>query len=336
MTGGSPEEVDAAHDPALLDRAAGALLGVACGDALGVPYEFAAPPGPGEDAAMRGGGLGAFAPGEWSDDTDLTAVVALVAAGGTDLRDERALDRVAAGFGAWFAHGPADIGVHTRALLGTVGPSPTAATLRAAAAGLHAETGRTAGNGALMRTAAVALAHLDDPQATAAAARAVSDLTHADPLSAEACVLWCAGVGGAVRDATLTGVRDGVGLLPAGRRDAWISFLDEAEAGPPGRFRPNGYVVTALQAAWSAVHATPPDGPGHLAATLHAAVRVGDDTDTVAAIAGALVGARWGASAVPAGWRAAVHGWPGLTGEDLAGLGAAIVTRSPASVPTPF
>ena len=39
-------------------------------------------------------------------------------------------------------------------------------------------------------------------------------------------------------------------------------------------------------------------------------MRGGNDTDTVAAIAGGLLGARWGASAVPAQWRRAVHGWP--------------------------
>jgi ADP-ribosylglycohydrolase len=73
--------------------------------------------------------------------------------------------------------------------------------------------------------------------------------------------------------------------------------------------------VPALQAAWSAVTHTSslPDG-------LVAAVRAGDDTDTIAAIAGALLGARHGASAVPAEWREAVHGWPDLTGDDLTEL----------------
>ncbi|MBA2773439.1 MAG: ADP-ribosylglycohydrolase family protein, partial [Nocardioidaceae bacterium] len=50
-------------------RAAGVLLGQACGDALGVPYEFGTPPVGDERAVMRGGGLGPYAPGEWSDDT---------------------------------------------------------------------------------------------------------------------------------------------------------------------------------------------------------------------------------------------------------------------------
>ena len=78
-------------------------------------------------------------------------------------------------------------------------------------------------------------------------------------------------------------------------------------------------MVQALQGAWSAITRTPvpADDPAagshraqHLQLALAAAVRGGKDTDTVAAIAGGLLGARWGASAVPAKWRRAVHGWP--------------------------
>ena len=54
---------------------------------------------------------------------------------------------------------------------------------------------------------------------------------------------------------------------------------------------------------------------------LTAAVQVGHDTDTVAAIAGALLGARYGASAIPTRWRRIVHGWPGLRARDLQALG---------------
>ena len=61
----------------------------------------------------------------------------------------------------------------------------------------------------------------------------------------------------------------------------------------------------------------------HLRLALDAAVRRGNDTDTVAAIAGGLLGATYGASAVPADWRRVLHGWPGLTTRDL----VALVTR---------
>lgn len=58
----------------------------------------------------------------------------------------------------------------------------------------------------------------------------------------------------------------------------------------------------------------------HLQSALEAAVRAGGDTDTTAAIAGGLLGARWGASAVPARWRRILHGWPGYIARDLVRL----------------
>ena len=78
-------------------------------------------------------------------------------------------------------------------------------------------------------------------------------------------------------------------------------------------------MVEALQGAWSAITGTSslPDG-------LAAAVRGGRDTDTVAAIAGGLLGAAHGASAFPAPWRDVLHGWPGLRGADLLDLADAI------------
>ena len=63
------------------DRAAGVLLGQAIGDALGVPYEFGPKIAPGQ-AQMIGGGLGPYAPGEWSDDTQMAVCIAEVTASG--------------------------------------------------------------------------------------------------------------------------------------------------------------------------------------------------------------------------------------------------------------
>jgi len=90
-------------------------------------------------------------------------------------------------------------------------------------------------------------------------------------------------------------------------------------------------VVQALQAAWSAITHTPvpADDPAHgcfraqhLQQSLEAAVRGGRDTDTVAAIAGGLLGATY----VPAAWRRILHGWPGANARDLTALGTAIAT----------
>ena len=184
-----------------------------------------------------------------------------------------------------------------------------------------------------MRTAPLALAYLDDEAALVEAARAVSELTHYDPEAGDACVLWCL----AIRHAILTGVLDArIGLrhIDADRREKWASRLDVAEKSHPADFKNNGWVVEALQAAWSAITTTPvpADDPAkgifradHLRLALDAAVRGGYDTDTVAAIAGGLLGAVYGASAVPAQWRRVLHGWPGLTTRGLVALATRIV-----------
>jgi ADP-ribosylglycohydrolase len=313
------------------DRACGVLLGGACGDALGAGYEFGSAPLPpsGTPPTMIGGGLGGSAPGEWTDDTAQAYAIAEVAATGADLRSDTALRAIAQRFADWFADGPADVGVQTRAVLAAAGRQPTVASMRAAAARVHERTGRSAGNGSLMRTGAAALAHLDDPAALVEAAMAVSALTHWDPRAGEACALWCLFIRHAVLTGSLDGVRANLAHLPAGSQEFWAERLDEAEAQDPATFRPNGWAVRALQAAWSAIVHTPvpAEDPAHgsfaclqLQHGLETAVRIGDDTDTVAAIAGALLGARWGVSAVPSAWRMRVHGWPGRRARDLVDL----------------
>lgn len=176
-----------------------------------------------------------------------------------------------------------------------------------------------------MRTAVVGVSALEDRGATAASARAVAELTHADPLAGDSCVLWCEAIRVAVTEGRLD-VTGGLDLLHSDRRDQWVTWLDEADSRPPESFSPNGFTVTALQAAWAAIRRTvvEHDDPanGHFAAShfehsLQAAIRIGDDTDTVAAIAGGLLGAYWGVSAIPARWRSVVHGWPGWRARDL-------------------
>ena len=54
-------------------------------------------------------------------------------------------------------------------------------------------------------------------------------------------------------------------------------------------------------------------------------MRGGGDTDTVAAIAGGLLGATYGVSAVPAEWRRVLHGWPGSGTRALVALATRIV-----------
>jgi len=312
-------------DEGMRDRAAGVLLGQACGDALGAGYEFG-PALPGSAAVvMKGGGGFGWAPGEWTDDTQMA--IPLLEAAEMDGGLMGNLDHVARRWVDW-AVSAADVGNQTRQVLGACRRSGdlTAESLVRASHAQHAVTGHTAGNGSLMRTGIVAVAYLDDVSGLASVARHVSSLTHWDDDAGDACVLWCL----AIRHAVLTGSLDiavGLEALPAARRDVWSERMAEAAHSRPVDFPRNGWVVHAFQAAWSAIATTrvPDLRPEvHLQLALENAVRAGGDTDTVAAIAGQLLGARWGASSVPDQWMDVVHGWPHLRAGDLAARGAAL------------
>jgi ADP-ribosyl-[dinitrogen reductase] hydrolase len=294
------------------DRAAGVLLGLACGDVLGVPYEFdSIRLGDDERPAMLGGGIAGFAPGEWSDDTSMAVAVAEGLHTGRDL-DSR-LDAVARRFLDWYRTSPPDVGIQTRAIL----TAASAGEARDAGASMHTEAARyaathphAAGNGGLMRTAPIALAHLDDRAGCAATARAVAALTHADPHVADSCVLWTEAVRLAVTDG---GIDLAAGLDLVADPHRWLTILDEARSGDLARFHPNGWTVRTLQVAYGAIIRADAD----LEEALAVAIRVGDDTDSVAAVAGSLLGAHHGASALPTEWLTAIHGWPGYTEVDL-------------------
>ncbi len=232
----------------------------------------------------------------------------------------------------WYASGPRDVGNQTRAVLGDAarhGSSP-----RAAAETFQQRRPDAAGNGALMRTGPVALAALGDREAVARLATAVAELTHPHPDSVEACVLWSLAIERAITTARpdqpfdwVAAVAAGLDHVDAGRRDLWRSRIDEAAGRDPTDFHHNnGWVVAAFQAALAAITATADDAHAlpcdHLTAALRRVARSGGDTDTVAAIAGALLGARWGATAVPLTWRRRLHGRriygePALTAADL-------------------
>ena len=316
-----------------MDRACGVLLGQACGDALGVPYEGGAPRGADQVATMKGGGYGPYSPGEWSDDTQMAACIARVTARGESLTETEQLDEVAYAFLEWRRAGATDIGNQTAWVLENAkGPQEGAAArlTRAAADYFARRPENAAGNGALMRTSVVGLIRLEDRDQTARAARLVAELTHADPLAGDSAVLWSEAVRIAVTERRLD-LEGGLDLLPAHRRDQWASWIRDADRLAPGYFTHNGFTVTALQAAWSAIRHTPipeelPESGSypclHLQRTLQEAVRIGHDTDTVSAIAGGLLGAYWGQSAVPLTWVRKLHGWPHLRARDLVRLAA--------------
>ena len=296
-----------------LDRAVGAILGTAAGDALGAGYEFGPPLDPQEVVELRGGGQFDWAPGEWTDDTSMSIPILRVVARRERLTDATAAEIVEA-WATW-ARTAKDVGIQTRQVLAEL-EEPTAADARRAAKRIHDRTGRSAGNGSLMRTAPLVLAYLDAPDELAQAARDLSALTHYDSTAGDACAIWCL----AIRRAIVDGVLDLHAAIDDAGVPAWHARARDAEQKQPRDFVHNGWVVEAFQGAWSAIVRTHTTRDA-----LEAAVRGGRDTDTVAAIAGGLVGARRGADSIPIEWRQMLHGWPGLRADDLERLARSAV-----------
>src|SRR4051812_45709637 len=145
----------------MTDRYLGTMLGLACGDALGGPVEFRSR----EDIAVDfpegvhefiGGGWLSLAPGEVTDDTQQTLILAdALTAHGLDL------ERFAQGLIAWLRGNPKDIGDTTRIALNALAAGTPPLEAGALALAQRGERG-AASNGALMRCAPVALRFLND------------------------------------------------------------------------------------------------------------------------------------------------------------------------------
>ncbi len=303
----SPEPViallgtDHSTNPAVLQRALGAIIGAAVGDALGAPFEFGPPgrysqtfpqPVTGGTGELIGGGAFGWAPGEFTDDTQMAVLLAesLLRRGGLDLDD------LFATFAFW-ARTAADVGTTTSAALSQ--PSRRAAQ----AAMLRRTDHRAASNGALMRVFPLAVAFLQqDLDVTIGAALAQGALTH-PPASC-----WGAAIGAALIRLAILGEDPFAGIeglldrLPPELAPAFAGVLDPAWLPEQGR-SDNGSVLGCLgQAVWSA------RGAGSFADAVIRAIDLGGDTDTVACVAGALAGARFGFQNIPARWRTFVHG----------------------------
>jgi ADP-ribosyl-[dinitrogen reductase] hydrolase len=163
---------EVAMTPPSVDRVAGALVGLAAGDALGAGNEIATPPA--GEAEMIGGGLGDFAPGEWTDDTQMAICIAEVTA--TGAVDAEAIGQ---GFLDWYRSGPADVGVQTSKILSSAhGPRDLP---HIAAHHFRHHPRSAAGNGSLMRTAPVARAPQGAQAPIPESAQAVSAQTQRGP-----------------------------------------------------------------------------------------------------------------------------------------------------------
>jgi ADP-ribosylglycohydrolase len=297
------------------DALAGCIVGQALGDALGFVVE-AQPPEVAEEYVcgwLLGGRAGERAPtgfgfGQYTDDTQLA----------------RELLRSFADTAAWspaaFASRLSEL--FRDELVVASGPGTRAAAGRLLQGVPWQESGTPApyaGNGSAMRAGPLGLLFPGRPEAMRQAVREQSRITHLDPRSTAGAVAvagavalasepgpldrdeflerlatWTAPEDASVADA-IRGLREWAGLAPdAAARQVHRAGLDPAHAdawmGISAFVTPS--VVWSLYAF---LHS-----PDDYWTTVCTAIRVGGDTDTMAAMAGAVSGARLGLDAMPA------------------------------------
>ncbi len=285
-------KVDAAAETLAVQRAnrsRGCLLGLAIGDALGAPVEFS-PPGSFEPVTTyRAGGVFNLEAGQWTDDSSMALCLAesLLERGELDLSDQ--LER----YWRWYRHG--ENSINGRCF--DIGNGTRSALERWRRAGdLEAGSPEGLGNGALMRLAPVPIFWQHDPPLAGAMAARSARTTHGHPLALASAAYFGELLARALRGdakADLLGPwwKGSEAWDPEGevRRIAHGSWRE-------ARIRARGHALRSLEAALWAFGST-----GSFEACVLAAVNLGDDADTVGAIAGQLAGAHYGLVGIPGG-----------------------------------
>jgi ADP-ribosyl-[dinitrogen reductase] hydrolase len=263
----------------LHDRALGAYLGLAIGDALGATVEFMTPREIrhqyGVHDKIVGGGWLKLKAGQVTDDTEMSLALgrAIIESEGWDLK------AVAESFAAWLKRKPPDVGntcrrgIRRYLLDGSLSGPPNPGD---------------AGNGACMRNLPVALATLGNVEAFARWTLEQCHFTHHHPLSDAATLT----LGRMVQHLVCGGSPEDCRPLVGALVETHPEFCFDPYPG-----RASGYIVDTVQ---TVLHFFL--GTDCFAACLVGVVNQGDDADTTGALAGMLAGAAYGVSAIPVRW----------------------------------
>jgi len=290
------------HGVEVHDRAEGCVLGLALGDALGAPFEFRrAHEIPDPLPAFERPWMGR-PPGVTTDDTAMARnlVRSLAARRGFDAEDlvRRHVE--------WLASGPPDVGALTRRVLRRVADGRPA---EEAARSVWEERGPevSAGNGSVMYCAPLGVAFAHRPDALFDLAPRLSAVTHFDGRCRTAVLAVCLAVAALVRgepaQPAVRGALDAALDRPGGEE---LEFLVDAVGGSRPVDGPDqGFCLftaaVGLRAVLRAAEGSEA-AEGRVERELRGAVALGGDTDTNAAVAGALLGAVAGRSGLPVAW----------------------------------
>ena len=264
---------------AVLDRALGAYLGFAIGDALGATVEFMTPSEIvrqyGVHSRMIGGGWLKLDPGQVTDDTDMTLCVgrAILHAGDWDLKG------VCDEFAAWLKRVPVDVGntvrrgVRRYILDGSMTTPPSDGD---------------GGNGACMRNLPVALATIGRPVEFEQWTLEQCHITHNHRLSDAATLAMGRMVQRLVMGGGVAACREEAKTLIA----AHTQFRFDRFRGPC-----SAYIVDTVCTVLKHYFLT-----DTIRSCVTETVNMGGDADTAGALAGMLAGATYGASTLPDAW----------------------------------
>lgn len=276
-------------DDQALDRAQGALLGLAIGDAVGTTLEFL-PRDRAQVSDMVGGGPFKLAPGQWTDDTSMALCLA-----DTYLAKETFdFTTYSDALVRWYRRGENsangrcfDIGNATRNAL--EGWETQGLTWQ----GNYAPS--TAGNGSIIRLAPTAIFRRHSLSATWRESATQSRITHSAEEAINCCQLLAAqlhlALNGADKDEALSAMVRA--LLPR----PLIINAGEYKQKSRDQIRSSGYVIDTLEAALWAVWNT-----DNFKDAILLAANLADDADSVAATAGQIAGALYGVSGMPQDW----------------------------------
>ncbi len=278
--------------PSMRDRAIGALVGLAVGDAVGTTLEFI----PRNDTAPRlpdmvGGGPFRLVPGGWTDDTSMSLALADSLLASPDLDVGDLMHR----FISWWQGGAYS---HTGRCfdIGTTTQQALSRFLKTGDPLAGSTDPYSAGNGSLMRLAPVAIRHVHDTDQRRSAAALQSRSTHAAVEAVDACVFFADLIAEAIAGRPRSEILaprpfEGAPKIAAIAAGSW-------RGKPRADIRGSGYVVEALEAALWCVGRT-----ADFKSAVLLAANLRDDADTTAAITGQLAGAHYGWSGIPEAWR---------------------------------
>lgn len=271
------------------------IYGVAASDALGAPFEFFHPEeiGDPESIEMLGGENKLFSidPGEWTDDTEMTLLLAETIGRGMPLD----LHYLADSYISWSDGNPKDIGATTRAALqGSSGLQESTRRARE----FHLQTGRSAGNGTIMRASPLALLPLEEDLLWDTIIEE-AQITHYAPEAGEASAIFVLALRQLLNGDNVLASSLPLDPLSSRTREAVEGSLSQEFV---------ARVVSEGGSAWSSLAAALWGlSFGHFSEGVRAVIGLGYDTDTNAACAGALLAARYGMESIPSKWIHPLH-----------------------------